>query len=123
MSQPEVRQLAAVLRQHDVSWLDVAVHEPGRVQCRCRYGRVTDCLNRVVPAERLAGVGQRSAGDVFHRVIQNAVMLARVIQAHDVGRRHRGKSFELAGGPSEDVGCRGASEDLDRDELGIHRQP
>jgi hypothetical protein len=121
LGQPEVGDLdPAVVGDEDVLGLDVAVHDPGAV----RGGERGDdrLQQRERPRRRHRallgdGVAQGVPGDQLHRQEDGAVVLALVVDRHDVGVRQLGRGARLAHEAGGEVGAvtEAGVHDLDRD--------
>ena len=88
--EPEIEQLGAALRQHDVAGLQIAMDDARAVRL---VQRARD-LNRVSSApgssgqaracSRLQPIGQRLAFEILHHQEVDTVLLADVVQRADV---------------------------------------
>ena len=119
-------QGVAVLEQ-DVLGLDVAVDDAVLVGVGQRFRGLAGDLDRVVEGKLLLpvqAVPQGLALDERHDVVEDAVRLARVVQAEDVGVLQVGGDPDLA---EEAVGADGGGElgpqDLDRDLAAVRADP
>ena len=90
--QTEVQQLDAVWREKDVRWLQVAMHDPSRVdRGECREHRERDIAavgQRNWPAGEARG--ERLALEQLHREEELAVCFADFVQLAHVRMRHAG---------------------------------
>ena len=98
----EIGHQGVTAEQQDVLGLDVAVDDAALVGVLQRLGRLAGELERVVDGELLLPVepvAQRLALDERHDVVEQAVGLARVVEAEDVGVLEVGGDPDLAQEP------------------------
>ncbi len=83
---PEVHQLGACLRQHDVGRLQIAMDDARAMRFVERIGDVDRVRHRFVERQRSISQprGQRFSLDQFHHQEVDAVVLADVVQRADV---------------------------------------
>jgi hypothetical protein len=100
LGEPKVRQVDVVLGgQQDVGGLDVAVDEAGAVRRVERRPDLADDPRRTLGRKPALAAHQAAdvvAGDVAHRDVRDAVLLARVIDRDDVGVVDRRGDLRLA---------------------------
>ena len=103
LGEPEVGQVHVVLgTEQDVRGLDVAVHEPGVVRGVQRRADLRDHARRPLRRELSLAPHQAAdvvAGDVAHRDVRDAVLLARVVDRDHVGVIDRRRDLGLAHEP------------------------
>ena len=124
LRQPEVENLhEAVLRDHHVLWLQVAVHDAGTVGLGEPVGELYADVERLFQRQRPAvpqRVPQRLPVDELHHDVRAALDLADPVDRDDVGMVERGGRPRLLGEASEviRIGGEPLGEDLDRDHAG-----
>ena len=130
LRQPEVQDLGeAVLRDHHVLGLQVAVHDAGRVGFRKTLGDLDSEVEQPLGGKRLARGDQLAQGpalDHLHRDVGGPVGLTDVVDRQDVGmvESRGGARLLLEALAAVGVGGGGLRQDLDRDvaaEFGVPR--
>ena len=101
LNDPEVRQQKATVDQEHVRRLDVSVHHPRGMHALQGIEQVPPEAKRVAPVEgaALQSSSQALAIDQVHHVIEEAVVLIRVVDGDDVGVGERGQGAGLAEEP------------------------
>ncbi len=120
LGQPEIEQLHAGLRQHDVAGLQVSMHDSRAV---CGGKRVRDLraeAQRLFRRQRSAAqaVGQRIAVEILHDEILDALLRAHIVQRADVRMGERRDRPRLALEALAHLGVRG---EMPRENLDRHR--
>jgi hypothetical protein len=115
----EVGYARMTAREHDVLGLDVAVDDVVAVRVRERIGDLARDLERVIDRQLLLAcepVSQRTALDVRHDVVEEAVRFARIVERQDVRVIETGRDLDLAQEPVRpEHGREIRLEDLDGD--------
>ena len=86
LGQPEVEQLRARLRQHDVARLQIAMHNAVPVRLVERVRNLNPVTDRLLHGERsfLESPGERLPLEIFHDQEGHALVVADVIERADV---------------------------------------
>ena len=98
--------IGALLRDHDVGGLEIAVNDARRMGCRKCAGDLSGVPQRLTQRQALSRdyLVQRLAGHVLHGNEQNAVGLVDVVYVDDVGMVERGSRLSLLHKPAAAVG-------------------
>ena len=98
LRQPEIEQLRARLRQHDVARLEIAMDDAGAVRSRERVGNLNPDLQRLVERQRtlLQPLFERLALQVLHDQEVDPVLAADVVHGADVRMTEGGERLGLA---------------------------
>src|SRR5271167_2119410 len=89
--QAEIHELRAILCQHDVSGLQIAMYDSARVGFRQRIGNLDGGLQRLLQRHwtTLQAIGHRLPFQMLHDQEVDAILRANVIQRANVGMVQR----------------------------------
>ena len=97
--QPEVHQLGARLRQHDVARLQVAMDYPTLVRFFQSFANLDSQFQNLLERQRalVQSIGQRFAVQKFHHQVVDPVLMSYVVQRADMGmvQRRNGARFPV----------------------------
>jgi hypothetical protein len=96
--QAEVQQFGSGGRQHNVSRLEIAVHNAGAMGFFQRVANLYAALQRLLQGQRAlrqAGI-QTLALDKFHHEIVSAILVANIMQHTNMGMVQRGNGAGFA---------------------------
>ena len=98
LRQPEVEQLGAARRQHDVARLEIAMGDALAVGLVERVGDLDGVRQRAVERQRalLEAIGERLAFQILQYQISGPILMAHVVQRADVWMIQRGDGMGLA---------------------------
>ncbi len=107
LGQPEIENLDAGRRDHDVRRLEVAVNNPQGVRCGNGVGGFDRVAQRLMPWQQtlLQYFVESCAFDILHDQVGKAVPLADIVQAANVWMVERGNGAGFALKPVMGIGA------------------